>query len=128
MRVAIVGSRGYRPLSDVEDYIRALPPGVVVVSGTEPVPNRPDLDRVDERAIRTARACGFITAVFPAKWRGESGRGDYWPGAGLARNTLIVANVDRVVAFHDGQSAGTQDTIDKATRKGIPVDVRRMRT
>lgn len=122
-KVGIVGSRGYKPLSDVEEFVRSLPPGTTVVSGTEPKPAR-DYDRVDERAIRTARECGLPTIVHTPKWRGADGRGDYWPGAGLARNTLIVRDSDRIVAFYDGQSDGTADTIEKAERVGKPVDVR----
>ena len=42
----------------------------------------------------------------------------------FARNSLIVELADELMAFQVNKSAGTQDTIDKARLKGIPVSVR----
>ena len=41
-----------------------------------------------------------------------------WPhkGAGLMRNTTIVENSDLVIAFWDGESRGTLDTIQKCEK------------
>ena len=47
----------------------------------------------------------------PADW--AQGR-----GAGHARNTIIVEQADRVVAFWDEESPGTRDTIGKARSQG----------
>lgn len=124
--VAVVGSRGYHPLSDVEAFVASLPVGTVLVSGTWPGRDPMD-DRVDERAVRTAWRLGLAAIVHPALWRGALGRDAYNGGAGKARNSLIVRDADRLVAFYDGESDGTADSIRKAERKGIPVDVRRMR-
>lgn len=41
----------------------------------------------------------------------------------FARNSKEVANADRLIAFQVNQSGGTQDTIEKARRKGISVQV-----
>ena len=39
------------------------------------------------------------------------------------RDTLIVNASDELYAFHVNNSGGTQDTIDKANKKGIPVRI-----
>jgi len=39
------------------------------------------------------------------------------------RITKIIENADELIAFHINQSEGTQDTINKANKKGIPVKV-----
>ena len=39
------------------------------------------------------------------------------------RITKIIENADELIAFHINESEGTQDTINKAKKKGIPVKV-----
>jgi hypothetical protein len=43
--------------------------------------------------------------------------------AGPLRNAHIVANADRVVAFWDGKSRGTLNTVVQADRAGLPIEV-----
>ena len=45
----------------------------------------------------------------------------YGKVAGFVRNTLIVRDCDKVVAFWDGKSKGTKYTIDTAKSYGKPV-------
>jgi hypothetical protein len=45
--------------------------------------------------------------------------------AGIIRNTDIVKQADKVVAFWDGKSKGTQDTIGKARKANKLLYVRR---
>ena len=52
--------------------------------------------------------------VFPAEWD------KYGKSAGFIRNQLIVDNCDMVLAFWDGQSRGTADTIEKAKKAKKP--------
>jgi hypothetical protein len=40
---------------------------------------------------------------------------------GTERNTKIVKVADMLIAFWDGKSRGTSDSINKAFRKGIPL-------
>lgn len=47
--------------------------------------------------------------------------GVYWPGAAKARNTRIVKDSECVVAFWDGNSGGTRDSIVKALKYHKPV-------
>lgn len=124
MKVAIVGSRGFPALDEVRAFVRGLPPMTVIVSGAgdkkrEVVP-RKDWG-VDETAEDEAERCGLVVVSYPAHWRRADGTIDR--GAGFARNGLIVAQADRVVAFWDGQSRGTKDTIDKARKAGKPVEI-----
>lgn len=43
--------------------------------------------------------------------------------AGILRNTTIVDAADAMVAFPRGKSPGTRDSLAKARKKGIPVEV-----
>ena len=43
----------------------------------------------------------------------------------MLRNSLIVADCDMVVAFWDGRSRGTLDTITKAVQAGKRVEIPR---
>ena len=108
IRIAIVGSRDYPDLQAVRDYVSGLPKDTLIVSG--------GARGVDSTAETTARAEGLQVMSIRPNW--SEGR-----GAGLARNTHIVENADAVVAFWDGVSRGTADTIAKARAKGIPVTV-----
>ena len=108
MRIAIVGSRDYGDMTRVIDFVRSLDKLDVVVSG--------GARGVDTVAARTAQLCGLTVVEYPADW--SLGR-----HAGFVRNTQIVENCDRVVAFWDGVSHGTRDTIMRARKAGIPVEV-----
>lgn len=44
-----------------------------------------------------------------------------WDAAESERGTRLIADADVLLAFWDGASRGTKDTIDKARRKGIDV-------
>lgn len=65
-----------------------------------------------------------------AKWANESGVKlvEYIPDwdkhgkrAGFIRNSQIIADADAVIAFWDGKSGGTADSINKANEKGLDV-------
>ena len=108
-RIAIVGSRGYSDLEAVRKYIRGLPKDVTIVSGGAP--------GVDRAAEREARRLGLALVIYRADWD-KLGR-----GAGIVRNGTIVENCDRVVAFWDKVSRGTENTIMRAKRAGKPVEI-----
>lgn len=120
MRVAVVGSRRFRDLPLVRDYIRRLPAGTTVVSG--------GAAGVDSVAEYTAKFSGYPVITFPIDRKGLPPYGD---PDGLAeftrrahrRNQLIVENCDRMVAFWDGKSGGTADAIRRAEALGKPVEV-----
>jgi hypothetical protein len=109
MKIAIVGSREYRDLGHVVRYVKSLPKDTVVISG--------GARGVDNVAANTARDCGLEVVIFPALWH------IYGNQAGVIRNGEIVDLADKVVAFHDGVSKGTLDTIKKAKLAKKPLEI-----
>jgi len=105
-KVAIIGSRDWVDYEAVRDYIYALDPDDTVVSG--------GARGVDQFAEFYARERGLDVLVFQADWDSHGQR------AGLIRNHDIVAAADRVVAFWDGTSTGTQHSIRLAKEAGKP--------
>ena len=108
--LAIVGSRTYQHLDWVRYYIWTMLPFIdVLISG--------GAEGVDQVAYSAAQRYEILTIVHAADWL-------FWgPSAGPRRNTLIVAEADAVVAFWDGKSKGTLDTINKARSAGKLVAV-----
>lgn len=107
MRVAVIGSRGYPHERLVRRFVETLArkdPETILVSG--------GARGVDHWAEDEARHRGLKVEIYPADWE-NLGR-----GAGFARNTTIVENSDVVVAFWDGKSRGTLDSIKKARQAG----------
>lgn len=111
MRIAIVGSRDYKDLEAVRQYVRSLPDDTVVISG--------GARGVDRVAAAAARLRGLAVIEFLADWNGV-GR-----GAGMVRNRDIVAAADKVVVFWDGVSRGTKHTVGLAQRAGKAVEIKR---
>lgn len=99
-RVAIVGSRGFKALDDVINYVKGLPNNCTIVSG--------GAKGVDKTAEDTAISLGMEVKIHRPKKFGAA--------ALMARNQDIVDDSDFVVAFWDGKSNGTIDTIRKAYR------------
>jgi hypothetical protein len=108
-QVAVVGSRDYRRLDLVRDFVLRLPDGSTVVSG--------GARGVDQTAVNVAKARGLQTMVFQADWQ-RHGR-----AAGPMRNAEIVAHAKEVIAFWDCNSRGTLDTIVLAHRTGLGVAI-----
>jgi len=108
LRVAIVGSRHYPDLSAVAAYVDLLPAGTTVVSG--------GAHGVDQAAEWRATQRGLRVQSIHAEWDRDGRRA-------FMRNTLIVESCDRLVAFWDGKSVGTKDSIDKARMLGKPVRI-----
>ncbi len=137
--VAIVGSREYPDLEAVMAYVNTLPLGTTLISG--------GAREVDAHAEGTARAQGLsVISYRPTKipsprlkqWRilrltlspgmppaaqfidiGFSSFGQ----AAFLRNGLIVDACTRLVAFWDGQSKGTGNSIHLAEKAGKPVEI-----
>jgi hypothetical protein len=109
LRVAIVGSREYPDLNRVVEYVRNLPPGTTVISG--------GARGVDATAEGAALALGFEVVVHKPDWRRYGQL-----KAPLERNKLIARDCDRMVAFWDGKSTGTQHVVGCAQRLSKPVE------
>lgn len=114
MKVALVGSRTFANAKIVEAVIRRLlerDPDVVIVSG-----GARGADTLAEQAAR--RLCRHPPLIFPADWRRHG-----MPMAAFIRNQQIVEVSDEVVAFWDGRSTGTSDTVRRAFAAQKPVFV-----
>lgn len=134
--VGIVGSRDYAGLQLVEEYVKGLPFGTVIVSG--------GARGVDRRAEAAAERAGLeVISLRPEKQ--DDGRwavrrylvgpgGNYashlfseryptFAPAAFVRNGYIIEAADEVVAFWDGSSRGTKDSIRKASAEGKLKDV-----
>lgn len=109
MKIGIVGSRRYPRLDDVRQFIRALERSTVIVSG--------GAIGVDTVAVETAIALRMSYEVYHADWS------RYGRRAGALRNQQIVNASDYIVAFWDGDSPGTQITINMAKRDGKLLNV-----
>jgi len=112
MKLAIVGSRTFL------DYVRlercllrtfSLAEIEAVISG--------GARGTDTLVARFAARHGLPLVVVPAEWE------KYGKKAGPIRNTEIVRRADVLVAFWDGVSRGTFDSISKARGAGKRVEV-----
>lgn len=111
MKIAIVGSRSYPRLNEVAEYVRALPPDTVIVSG--------GARGVDTVAEMTALYRNMKVEIYYADWK------TYGKSAGFIRNDQIVKAADKVVAFHFQNSAGTAHAIRLAQKYGKELEVYR---
>ena len=110
--LAIVGGRNfddYRMLERTIDDLRKRCNVTLIVSG--------GARGADSLARRYAVEKGVKPLEFIPKWE------KYGKAAGFKRNGKIVRASNRVVAFWDGRSNGTRDTITKARAEGKIVDI-----
>jgi hypothetical protein len=102
MRIAIVGSRDFARLDAVVNYVNNLPVSTVIISG--------GAIGVDRTAETAARDRGMEVKTYLPDWD------SYGKSAGFIRNQLIVDDCDVVVAFWNGKSRGTADTLKRAQK------------
>lgn len=108
-RVAIVGSRDFPDASIVRLWVDGLSSDTTVISG--------GARGIDAWAVEAATARGLPVVEIKAQWA-TLGR-----KAGPIRNAEIVACASRVVAFWNGRSRGTLNTVILAVEAGLPVTV-----
>lgn len=108
----------------------------VIVAGSRTFQNYPMLckeldkikEQIDEVVCGEARGADTLGSnwaygnnikikSFPADWQ------KYGQRAGMIRNSEMADYADCLIAFWDGQSAGTQDMIDKMEKRGKEVHV-----
>lgn len=111
MRVVVCGSREWSDWSLLEAALSILPPGSQVVHG--------GARGADRMAGSVAHRLGHFVAWMPADWE------RYGRSAGMRRNEQMLECVrpELVIAFWDGSSLGTKNTINRARRAGIRVAV-----
>lgn len=107
MKIGVVGSRSFKDYELLEKLLKDLSPSKIVSGGAS------GADKFAE--IFAVQNC-IPLEVYKPNWR--LGR-----HAGLIRNSQIIENCDYLLAFWDGKSRGTKDSIDKALRKNLTVNV-----
>lgn len=112
VKIAIVGSRNYPELKDVEDYLdnlKSLLPCMKIITG-----GARGVDKVAEKwALGCGIQCQIIRPINP------NDKLSY-----LFRNVEIITKADQVVAFWDGKSRGTKFVIDYCKARGIFIIVK----
>ena len=111
MKLAIVGSRTFDDYDLLSKYVSILTeklprPHIVIISG--------GAKGADSLAEQFAREHRYDSQIYPAAWN------KYGKSAGFIRNQQIIDNCDFLLAFWDGCSRGTQDSIEKAKKAKIP--------
>jgi len=107
--LAIIGSRNC-PAVDIEAYLDELPDAIV--SG--------GAKGADTYAREFAIKKGIKIIEFLPDYK------RYGRSAPLVRNRQIIDCCDEVLAFWDGKSKGTKQTLDYAERKGKPIKIIRI--
>jgi hypothetical protein len=117
MKLAVVGSRGfndYELLKSKLDKIHSVKPISVIVSG--------GAQGADSLGERWARENRIEILIFLPEWD------KYGKSAGYKRNVQIIESADAVIAFWDGESKGTQHSINIAKEKNKPTAIIRYET
>lgn len=108
MKLAVVGSRdfnNYDMLKLFLDSYRNNYNELIIISG--------GAKGADKLAEKYAKENNIEIKVFLADWNGPHKK-----AAGFIRNTKIVEEADEILAFWNGESRGTLDTINKAKKFG----------
>lgn len=105
-KVMICGSRDGIAPKQIEAFVATLPPTVLVIEG--------GANGADWHAGLAAIQRGIAVKVVEPNWRPN---GVYNPRAGFERNKVMVDEADCVVAFWNGFSRGTLDSIQHALRQ-----------
>lgn len=123
--IIICGSRTFAEPRLVNLQVEAIPADITIIVGGARGP--------DQWAEYRARALGRHVIVVPAQWNVHDGcqcpaGATYCRRAGFRRNwEMINMRPAMVIAFWDGDSAGTSHMIQLARRRGIPVRIVRGR-
>lgn len=94
----------------MSDYVNALPRGASILTGSA--------SGVDAEATKAARAKGIPVQVIPASFDELADA-----SKSVARNQRLIDACDVLVAFWDGSSKGTRNTIERAIDSGKEVHV-----
>ena len=108
MKIAVVGSRTFDDYNLLKETLDKFYPKVtLIVSG--------GAKGADSLAERYAKGEGIPTLIFKPDWK------KHGKSAGFVRNKDIVSAADTVIAFWDGESKGTNNSIDQAIQLGKKV-------
>ena len=108
MKVGVIGSRTFKDYELLKKTLASFEITQIISGGAS---------GADTIAEWYAFEKKIPLKVFRPDWKKFGKR------AGFLRNTDIVKNSEHVIAFHNGESRGTMDSIQKAKDLGIPVTV-----
>lgn len=108
--VLVCGSRSWKNPAPIKSRLKELPEGTTVIHG--------GAAGADRMAGEIAHALGLkVRAVLPKYYL-------YGKRAPLERNTeMLLMAPSLVIAFWDNKSTGTKDTLTKAEKMGIPIEI-----
>lgn len=111
MKVLVCGSRKWQDWKLIHHRLRQIPgTNVTLIHGAA--------RGADTIAAKYGQMRGWNVEPHPADWD------RYGKRAGIIRNRAMLDRKPRLVlAFQRDGSVGTQDAIDEAKRRGIPVEV-----
>ena len=107
MKIGVIGSRGFNDYELLSEILREFQPTMIVSGGAK---------GADKLAEKWATENNIPTNIFLPDW--SKGK-----GAAAIRNKSIVNNSELIIAFWDGESKGTNMTINIAERSNVPVKV-----
>jgi hypothetical protein len=110
VKVAIVGSRHFPEIERVRSFVSSLPAGATVITG--------GASGVDAAAGEAARERQLGLIKLPPRFEESSDA-----AAAGRRNQQLVDAAEVLVAFWDGESAGTRKTVERALESGREVHV-----
>lgn len=100
MKVAVIGSRSFNDATLLSDTLAEYPISLLVSGGAK---------GADSLAEAYAKERNISTQIIKPDW-------SIGKHAGFVRNTAIIEASDVVIAFWDGKSKGTFDSLTKAKR------------
>lgn len=109
MKVIIAGGRDFQDYVLLQEkcnnILSTIKDKIIIVSGCA--------KGADLLGERYGNELGHQIVYFPANWR------LYGSGAGPVRNREMAEYADCLIAFWDGQSKGTKNMIEEASKKGL---------
>jgi hypothetical protein len=114
-KISIVGSRGFQDAKLLAATMARWKPSLIISGGAR---------GADMLGEQWAYANGIPTRIFKPSGQGRAA----FVRSCFARNTDIVEACDILVAFWDGESRGTQDSVQKGKKFGKVVHVIRYTT
>ena len=106
MKLAVIGSRKFKDMDLMYEHIKCLKPSVIISGGAK---------GADTLAKHYAQENNLQMIEYKADWK-KFGR-----AAGVIRNKTIIESAEHILAFWDGKSPGTKNSIDYANKLSKPV-------
>jgi len=105
-KIGVVGSRSFSDYKTLSSVLTPLTPFTLISGGAK---------GADQLAERFADEHKLKKIIHKPDWN------KYGLAAGFIRNKLIVLDSEVLVAFWDGKSKGTEDSIRKARKKNMVI-------